>query len=122
MVAAQLAVIAATSFDLTEVGLILAAAAAGATVMKLIPERRNLAVDSANMAVSAMKTSTDVLLGQLQLAETTIHELRDQIRAQDQQMQQLEAQLHAQIVKAVGLQAKLEELRKEYTSTPEPTA
>lgn len=118
MIATLLAVLAATSIDPTEIGLILAAGAAGATVMKLIPERRNLAVDSANMAVSAMKTSTDVLLGQLTLAETTIHQLRDQIREQDAAMQLLETKLHDQVVKAVGLQAKLEELRREYTSEP----
>lgn len=118
---AQLAILA-TSIDATEIALIVGAAGAGAAVMKLLPERQNLAVDSANMAVSAMKTSTDLMLAQLQLAETTIHQLRDQIREQDAEMQKLETQLHDQIVKAVGLQSKLEELRREYTSTPDTTS
>lgn len=116
---AQIAMLA-TNFDTTEIGLIAGAAIAGAALMKLVPERQNLAVDSANMAVSAMKTSTDLMLAQLQLAEKTIHDLRDQIREQDAEMQRLEENLHEQVVKAVGLAAKLEELRKEYTSTPDP--
>lgn len=118
---AQLAA-AATSFDTTEIALIVGAAGVGAGLMKLLPERQNLAVDSANMAVAAMKTSTDLMISQLKMAESTIHELRGRIREQDVEMQGLEERLHEELLKAVGLQAKLEELRKEYTSTPDPTS
>lgn len=121
MLATLLALLGASSFDPTEIALIGAAAVGGAAIMKVFPERQNLSVDSANTAVSAMKTATDLMLGQLQHAETTIHELRDKIREQDVEMQRLETDLHAQIIKAVGLQQLLDELQRINSTPPAST-